>query len=60
MMIAYVVGGLSCIAIWIIAVVSWGLLGIVFGWIPGLIGGAALGFLWPITVIAVLWIASQV
>jgi hypothetical protein len=50
----WIVGVLSFIVIWIISLFSWGLLGIVFGWIPALIGGVILGFLWPIVVLALL------
>ena len=42
----WIVGVLSFICIWIYALASWGfLLGLMFGWIPALIGGAILGYL---------------
>jgi hypothetical protein len=51
----WIVGTLSFIAIWLYALVSWGLLfGLMFGWIPALIGGAILGWLWPLVVLAVI------
>jgi len=49
--------GLSFIAIWIYAILSWGLLlGLMFGWIPALIGGAILGLLWPLVLLVVIGI----
>ena len=51
----WIVGVLSFAAIWLYALVSWGfLLGLMFGWIPALIGGTILGFLWPLVVLAVI------
>jgi hypothetical protein len=51
----WIVGVLSFAAIWIYALASWGLLlGLMFGWIPALIGGVILGYLWPLVVIAVI------
>jgi len=53
----WIVGALSFIAIWIYSFASWGfLLGLMFGWIPALIGGAILGFLWPLVVLAIIGI----
>jgi len=52
---AWLVGGLSFIAIWIYATVSWGLfLGFMFGWIPALTGGVILCFLWPLLLLAAI------
>ncbi len=51
----WIVGVLSFIAIWIYAFASWGLLlGLMFGWIPALIGGVILGYIWPLVVLAVI------
>jgi len=53
----WIVGALSFIGIWIYALASWGLLvGLMFGWIPALIGGAILGYLWPLVILAVIGI----
>lgn len=52
---AWLVGGLSFIAIWLYEMVSWGLfLGFTFGWIPALIGGVILCLLWPLVLLAVI------
>ena len=57
----YITGFLSFLAIWIFAFASWGfLLGLMFGWIPALIGGFILGFLWPLVLLVVLWIVAQI
>jgi hypothetical protein len=51
---AWITGIISFLAIWIYAFASWGLLlGLMFGWIPALIGGVILGFLWPLVVVVV-------
>ena len=48
---AFIVGILSFAGIWLYAMNEWGfLLGILFGWMPALIGGIIAGFLWPILV----------
>lgn len=53
----WIVGVLSFLAIWIYALASWGfLIGLMIGWIPALIGGVILGFLWPLVVLAVIGI----
>ena len=53
----WIVGVISFILIWLYALITWGLLfGLMFGWIPALIGGIVLGFLWPLVVIAVIYI----
>ena len=53
----WIVGALSFIRIWIYALATWGLLlGLMLGWIPALIGGAILGFLWPLVVLAIIGI----
>lgn len=53
----WIVGVISFIAIWIYALATWGfLIGLMLGWIPALIGGAILGFLWPLVVLAVIGI----
>ncbi|MBP9864213.1 hypothetical protein KBC54_02065 [Patescibacteria group bacterium] len=53
----WITGVLSFVVIWIYALVSWGFLfGLMFGWIPALIGGAIPGFLWPLVLLAVLGI----
>jgi len=57
----WIVGVLSFIAIWLYALVSWGLLiGLTVGWIPAMIGGVILGLLWPLVVIGVLWLMTQI
>ncbi len=51
----WIVGALSFIGIWIYALASWGfLIGLMFGWIPALIGGVILGYLWPLVILAVI------
>jgi hypothetical protein len=52
---AWIVGVISFVGIWIYALATWGLLfGLMFGWIPALIGGAIIGFLWPLAVLAII------
>lgn len=42
-------GGIGFLIIWIYAMSEWGfLLGLMFGWIPAIIGGIILAFLWPL------------
>lgn len=56
----WIVGVLSFIAIWLYSLATWGLLfGLMFGWIPALIGGTILGFLWPLVIIGAIWIFSM-
>jgi len=51
----WIVGVLAFAAIWLYALFSWGLLlGLMIGWIPALIGGFILGWLWPLVVLAVI------
>jgi hypothetical protein len=45
--IAWLVGIISFIWIWIYSLSVWGLFGIMFGWIPALIGGVVIGLTWP-------------
>lgn len=45
---AIISGIIGAIAIFIYALTSWGILfGLIFGWIPAIIGGVIIGFLWP-------------
>jgi hypothetical protein len=53
----WITGVLSFVIIWIYALASWGLLiGLMVGWIPALIGGVILGYLWPLVALAVIGI----
>ena len=53
----WIVGVLSFIVIWLYALVSWGfLIGLMIGWVPALIGGFILGWLWPLVVLAAIGI----
>jgi hypothetical protein len=55
--IGYLVGGLVGLCVWIYAIASWGLLfGLMFGWIPAMIAAGISGVLWPLIVIAVLFV----
>ncbi len=57
---AYIVGGISFLIIWLIALGEWGfLIGLMIGWIPAFIGGSILGFFWPLTVSAVIFLFSH-
>ncbi len=52
---AWITGVIAFIVIWIYALASWGfLLGLMFGWIPALIGGLIIGLLWPLVVLLVI------
>jgi len=49
-----VVGILSFLAIWLYAILEWGLLlGLCIGWLPAAIGGLLFGALWPLTLLLV-------
>lgn len=57
---AIIVGGLSFLAIWLYALLEWGLLtGLLLGWMPAAIGGAVLGVIWPLTILAAIWLFSS-
>ena len=57
---AFIVGGLSFLAIWLYALMEWGILfGFLFGWLPAAIGGAALGVFWPVTLLFVIWVLQS-
>lgn len=58
---AYIIGILSGICIWGYSIISWGILfGLMFGWIPALIGGFILGIFWPLVLIGIVWIGIQI
>lgn len=53
--IAFFVGIIAFVVIWIYAIVSWGfLLGIAIGWFPAIIGALLIGGLWGLIVIIIL------
>ena len=53
----WITGVISFIIIWLYALASWGfLIGLMAGWIPALIVGVILGFLWPLVLLAVIGI----
>mgnify|MGYP006901968839 CR=1 FL=1 len=53
----FLTGIISFLIIWIYAMSDWGLLlGLMFGWIPALIGGVVLAFLWPLVILAMVGI----
>ena len=55
---AYFIGSVVFIGVWIYAIVSWGfLIGIAIGWVPALIAGAIAGFLWPLAILIALILA---
>ena len=55
---AVITGFLAFAAVWLYAISQWGLLfGLIFGWIPALIAGVVMGFLWPIVAVSVIIIA---
>ena len=55
--IAILSGIVSFACIWLYALLEWGLLlGLLFGWLPALIGGFFIGLLWPVVVIIMFWI----
>ena len=52
--IAWLVGVLTFLGLWWYAITSWGLLlGLAVGWFPAMIGGAIVGFLWPLAAILI-------
>jgi len=52
---AWITGVIAFIVIWIYASASWGfLLGLMFGWVPALIGGSIIGLLWPLVVLLIV------
>ena len=55
----FLFGIISFVSIWIYSMTTWGLLlGLIFGWIPALIGGFIIGYLWPIFLIGAWLIYS--
>lgn len=58
---AMITGAIAFFAIWIYAFASWGLLiGLAIGWLPALIGATIVGLLWPLVVLALLWIGGLI
>ena len=49
---AWVCGGLSALVAWIIIGSTYGMWGLLLGWIPAAIIGVIAGFLWPVAAIA--------
>ena len=49
---AIICGGLSALVAWIIIGSSYGMWGLLLGWIPAAIIGVIAGFLWPVAAIA--------
>lgn len=48
----FITGIITFVCIWIYAIAQWGLLfGLIFGWIPALIGGFVAGLLWPLVLL---------
>jgi hypothetical protein len=49
-----IIGFIAFVLIYLYALVEWGfLIGLVFGWLPALIGGLLIGFLWPVALIII-------
>ncbi len=54
LVIAWIVGGITALLIWVYSFFAWGLLfGLMVGWIPALIGGAIAGILWPLVLLVI-------
>lgn len=54
---AFLTGVAVFVGLWIYALSEWGvLLGLVFGWVPALIGGFVAGALWPLLVLVILFL----
>ena len=52
-----IVGFLTFGGVWIYSLSEWGfLIGLMFGWIPALIAGIALGYAWPLVVAFVIYL----
>lgn len=52
-----IIGVLAFLGIWIYALSEWGfLLGLMFGWIPAIIGGIVAAYIWPLLAFLVLLI----
>ena len=55
---AWITGLIVFLGVWLYALSEWGFLfGLIFGWIPALIAGVVMGFLWPIVAVSVIIIA---
>lgn len=53
---AFLTGVVVFVVLWIHALSEWGvLLGLVFGWIPALIGGFVAGALWPLLALVIIF-----
>lgn len=54
----YIKGGIvtaiiGFVLIWLYSIAAWGLLfGLLFGWLPAVIGAVVLGVLWPLVALA--------
>jgi hypothetical protein len=52
---AAIVGAIGFLCVWLYAITQWGLLfGLLFGWLPALIGGAVVGLAWPLLVLILI------
>lgn len=64
---ALVFGSITFLATWVYAFTVWGfLIGLAIGWLPALVAGIIIGFLWPLAVLAIggiilffIWMAVQ-
>lgn len=56
---ALLVGSIVGLGIWIATLFSWGFFGIIFGWIPGLIAAWVVGLLWPLVLLASVFLFSH-
>ncbi len=58
---AWIVGIITSLGIWVYSWVGWGfLLGLMFGWIPAIIGGFVAGLLWPLVLVIFFILASLI
>lgn len=59
--IGFLVGIVVFAGVWLYALATWGLLfGLIFGWIPGLIAGFISFWVWPLFILAALFIWWEV
>jgi len=53
--LSYIIGLVAGVITWLYAIATWGfLLGVGFGWIPAVLVGIVVGFLWPIAALGIL------
>ncbi len=57
--IGWTLGVLTFLGIWIFAFIAWGfLIGLAIGWLPGIVAGVLMRWLWPLFALLILGAAA--